>query len=1168
MQGRRSRQRRMLSGAAASRSAGARGGRDSASWTNEGPSSSSLEAEAAEEAMRAEAAALRRAAMETALELRQRLRVPAGAYESVWYDGVQQHFVLRRGAAYHSVGCVGGRAAARVSPGVLLPHEAARAQYARFSLDGCYLAVQVGAAEVHVFDVSAARDGGGRATQQWRIDVRSLGQSALSKLKSQSGGAAMAPPVLLTDGVLWSDHGGTSQDLVLVTRRGLEFFKVNAKKNSCKHYRSIYNATSAFWFSPTSRLVLLSTGPTGTRMCGYFLPFDTSDMPKLEIPPPHSAPIFDLGLHGAPSLQAREVGLVTLYNYDYCLQLLPGGGKADNPVAYLYRVERERITLTHVLALHTALHWGAPGSGTAPFPGGGQSGGQSGQAPSPSLFRAGMTHSVVDNLLVLHSGGMRESVAFDIAASESSTQGGATDEYLTLALREQRRPRAGYPRKMGPIFEAQPLVMLPEAVPFPDAGTGSDEDEKSAPMFPPGPYTGSWPLHAPCWVSRPVGAGSNGGGGGSPPAGASSALDVFEIRLRPEPLLRRPGMILEDDEDGEPEQEHKLEPETRLMRILLRRGMPAPAPLTASRTQLQRVRAVGRVGCGWRLVAPNSAASTQRRPKALLEALAPRQALMAPFDVMLGVKAAVLEKIRRLVEEAAPIRDLGIIFRSLAAVEVSAVTSSGVVVYGLQKLGPAASPGKKREGAAEMRRRSAQESMESSAPGAAAAAGATKPQRRATDVDGRKSEQELNEHAYLTDFLEHANFGERELRVLGVADETVAFVAPWVLTKKTGMGMDRSSLIRSVVQLLGAARGGAYDTALGTNEDGWGVGAGSFRRREVPSRLPLRNLRATDGRLVIFHMEILFHVLLPVAVQAVKRLVASRRRSSHGPSSGDGDDAAGANGGGADAATDDGGGMEGPVLDLEEDDVTSTGGGATPLEELEYVVEACRELCAVQTAAYAAVDFVRPDHGGAGLSRGKSPSPAVLALAGECLLVAGRGEAFVQLFRWGVSEDSLALAAYLLQRGDVGGGQMRELAIDMLERIGEVGPLVHALLSVGRLRRAMEVARRIPEIMKLGAPIRELPATPGDWFRATAVRAALIPAEKEAERAAIFYTLYVFLEGWDKTLLEAPIGKSLSKLAQSFGKPFPMELFSTMTASTLIPLFGFPIDDMVAKPPR
>ena len=66
---------------------------------------------------------------------------------------------------------------------------------------------------------------------------------------------------ILENGIIWSDHGGDSQDMIIITLRGLEIYKISTKRNQCKLSRSIsqgYSITANFWYEPNFRTILLA----------------------------------------------------------------------------------------------------------------------------------------------------------------------------------------------------------------------------------------------------------------------------------------------------------------------------------------------------------------------------------------------------------------------------------------------------------------------------------------------------------------------------------------------------------------------------------------------------------------------------------------------------------------------------------------------------------------------------------------------------------------------------------------------------------------------------------------------------------------------------------------------------------------------------------------------
>ena len=84
---------------------------------------------------------------------------------------------------------------------------------ARFSLDCNLLALQVEPTVVHVYSIGSKR------SDPWRIDV------AIDK------SVATSDTAILPGGIIWSDHGGNSQDLTLVTSHGVVMYKVSPSRN-------------------------------------------------------------------------------------------------------------------------------------------------------------------------------------------------------------------------------------------------------------------------------------------------------------------------------------------------------------------------------------------------------------------------------------------------------------------------------------------------------------------------------------------------------------------------------------------------------------------------------------------------------------------------------------------------------------------------------------------------------------------------------------------------------------------------------------------------------------------------------------------------------------------------------------------------------------------------
>jgi len=90
---------------------------------------------------------------------------------------------------------------------------------------------------------------------------------------------------ILPPGIIWSEHGGKSQDLVILTTRGLELYKASLLRGQCKLSRAMGQRTTQYLYEPIHRVVLLTypdkSVKSGLEVHGFFLRFDAfSDMPR------------------------------------------------------------------------------------------------------------------------------------------------------------------------------------------------------------------------------------------------------------------------------------------------------------------------------------------------------------------------------------------------------------------------------------------------------------------------------------------------------------------------------------------------------------------------------------------------------------------------------------------------------------------------------------------------------------------------------------------------------------------------------------------------------------------------------------------------------------------------------------------------------------------------
>jgi len=132
-------------------------------------------------------------------------------------------------------------------------------------------------------------------------------------------GSSSTTHSILAGGVIWSDHGGASQDLTIVSTRGIDMFKVAPRRNQLSFVRAYKHPTTAFHYDPISRALLLADTATSTLRC-FFLTKSLADTkaPRLELPPPKRTAKFTLKNPTAASFK-----LVNLYDEVYVVDINP-----------------------------------------------------------------------------------------------------------------------------------------------------------------------------------------------------------------------------------------------------------------------------------------------------------------------------------------------------------------------------------------------------------------------------------------------------------------------------------------------------------------------------------------------------------------------------------------------------------------------------------------------------------------------------------------------------------------------------------------------------------------------------------------------------------------------------------------------------------------------------
>eukprot|EP01041_Mallomonas_annulata_P001633 gene1633-3166_t len=162
--------------------------------------------------------------------------------------------------------------------------------YARLSLDGELLAIQLSTTQILIIHINSKK--------RWKIEIKSPEENRILNL-----------------GIVWSEHGGNSQDLVIITAYGLELYKISSSRAQCKLSHILHQRITGYIYEPNHRTIfLLSKLDFGsTTLKGFILPYDvTSDMPKFELPRPQALP--PLPLNNNVTID----DIIVTYNLIYC----------------------------------------------------------------------------------------------------------------------------------------------------------------------------------------------------------------------------------------------------------------------------------------------------------------------------------------------------------------------------------------------------------------------------------------------------------------------------------------------------------------------------------------------------------------------------------------------------------------------------------------------------------------------------------------------------------------------------------------------------------------------------------------------------------------------------------------------------------------------------------
>lgn len=250
----------------------------------------------------------------------------AGSWRRTWFDSSRQQMLLFDGIAYWLWApwvTVGWDKPVFYYKNKKLPEQVS---FARVSLDSHLLAIQVSPTSIIVVDISSDR--------QWQLDIKSGSDNEV-----------------IQHGIIWSEHGGNSQDLIVLTTRGVELWKVSPARGQCRLSRFISARVKGFWYEPNFRTILIANYQQSSRLnlhkqtvdlSGYILNFDIAEGPKLELPPPDKIPAFSVG----PGIKPEEIYLTSLYGNLYCAVYT---SSEINSVVKLYLLSKQSVSLKYSL---------------------------------------------------------------------------------------------------------------------------------------------------------------------------------------------------------------------------------------------------------------------------------------------------------------------------------------------------------------------------------------------------------------------------------------------------------------------------------------------------------------------------------------------------------------------------------------------------------------------------------------------------------------------------------------------------------------------------------------------------------------------------------------------------------------------------------------------------
>ena len=248
----------------------------------------------------------------------------------------------------------------------------------KLSLDKELLAIQFSPTLIRIVPMENCSNENDQNSKHWTVDLTHGGEpqstpshmmpSSSSRYKVHDPLGKIKETKILPGGIIWSDHGGKSQDLIVVTTGSVLCYKVSLiRKQMAFSHTYHHPQASAMWYEPISRTIVISSMERAldgkftkdiktevmmlqlrTVMLRFPKTGKAKRLPRLELPPPHRLDPFAVGgriynSDGADANRCRsltmrfKVALVNLYRSPHIVEI---GLERDRLRLKFYQLDR------------------------------------------------------------------------------------------------------------------------------------------------------------------------------------------------------------------------------------------------------------------------------------------------------------------------------------------------------------------------------------------------------------------------------------------------------------------------------------------------------------------------------------------------------------------------------------------------------------------------------------------------------------------------------------------------------------------------------------------------------------------------------------------------------------------------------------------------------------